>query len=452
MTRIFRALTIAGSDSGGGAGIQEDLKTFMALGVYGMSAITAVTAQNTMEVTGIQDISPDMVVAQIRAVRDDIGVDSVKTGMLHTREIIEAVAAELERYRIPLVVDPVMIAKSGAALLKPEAKRSLIEKILPLATVVTPNAIEAESISGIKIRNLEDGKRAAEKILTMGPEAVVVKGGHIFETAKAVDILLHGGEITMLEGERYETKDTHGTGCSFASAIAAGLAKGKTVPESTVEAKQFVNTAIRYSLRLGKGSGPLNPGAVLYNQAERFDVLENIRSAVSMLEGCPEARNLVAEVQMNVGMALAYATGIGDVAAIEGRIVKMSRGVKATGCPRFGASSHVARTILAVKKFDDSKRATINIRYGEDIVEALRSLGLVVSFYDRREEPPEIKNKEGGTTYWGAEQAVKRAGKVPDVIYHLGDWGKEPIISVVGPSAVDVAKIIVVVAKQMKSI
>ena len=227
MRRIPRALTIAGSDSGGGAGIQADLKTFAALGVHGMSALTSITAQNTVTVTAIQDVDPAIVRAQIEAVVKDIGVDAAKTGMLHTSEIIEVVAEEIEKYGLPVVVDPVMIAKSGAALLKPEATEALVRRLLPLATVVTPNAMEAEVLSGMKIGSIEDGKRAAEKIVTFGPKATVVKGGHILQMeGKAVDILLHEGEFTLLEAERYEVKTDHGTGCSFASAIAAELAKG----------------------------------------------------------------------------------------------------------------------------------------------------------------------------------------------------------------------------------
>ena len=451
MTKVYRCLTIAGSDSSGGAGIQEDLKTMMALGVHGMSAITSVTAQNTVEVRSVYDLPIDLIKAQIRAVVDDIGVDAVKTGMLHTSEIIGVVADELERLQCPIVVDPVMISKSSTPLLLPEAKETFIKRILPLSTIVTPNAMEAEAISGIRVGTIEEGKRAAEKIASMGPKSVLVKGGHIFETDKAVDILLHQGEFTLLVGERYETKDTHGTGCSFASAIAAGLAKGKTIPESASEAKDFVNISIKFGFRIGKGSGPLNPAAKLFNDAERYNVLENIHNAVAMLESCPEVRDIIAEVQMNIVMALSYATGIKDVAAIEGRIVKMSNGVKATGCPRFGASSHVARTVLAVKSFENSKRAAINLRYGEDIVRALEEMGLTVSFYDRREEPPEVKNREGGTTFWGAEQAVKRAGRVPDAIYHVGDWGKEAMVTLVGESAEDVAAITVKLAKTLSS-
>ncbi len=450
VAKIPRALSIAGSDSGGGAGIQADLKTFAALGVHGMTALTSITAQNTLDVTAVQDVDPDVVRAQIRAVADDIGVDAAKTGMLHTSEIIEVVAGEIEGYGFPVVVDPVMIAKSGAALLRPEAKDTMVGRLLPVATVVTPNAMEAEAISGIKIETLEDGRAAAEKISALGPEAVVVKGGHILQReGMAIDVLLHGGEFTLLEAERYETKDTHGTGCSFSSAIAAELAKGGDIPSAVRVAKDFVNYAIRFGLRIGEGHGPLNPMANLYNAAERYNVLENVRSAVALLEGSPEVRGLVAEVQMNIGMALPYAKGPEDVAAVEGRITRRGRGVRATGCPAFGVSGHVARTILAVRQFDEEVRAGMNLRYSEEAVEACQELDLVTSYYDRREEPPEVKEKEGMTTFWGAEQAVERAGRVPDVIYHLGDWGKEPMITLLGRTAVEVAERAVEVAKRL---
>jgi hydroxymethylpyrimidine/phosphomethylpyrimidine kinase len=452
MGRIPCALTIAGSDSGGGAGIQADLKTFAALGVHGMSALTTITAQNTVTVTAIQDVDPAVVVAQIEAVVEDIGVDAAKTGMLHTPEIIEVVAEEIQKHGFPVVVDPVMIAKGGAALLKPEATDALVRKLLPLATVVTPNAMEAEVLSGMKIGTIEDGERAAEKIAALGPRAVVVKGGHILQTEdKAVDILLYKGGFTLLEAERYETKTDHGTGCSFASAIAAELAKGRTIPEAAATAKAFVNRAIKYGLPIGQGHGPLNPMASLYNEAEKYKVLRNLREAAMMLEENPEVRELIPEVQTNIGMALPYASSPEDIAAMIGRVVKMERGVRASGCPEFGASRHVARTILAVMRFDPEKRAAINLRYSEEIVKACQELGLVTSFYDRREEPPEIKAKEGMTTAWGAEQAVKRVGKVPDAIYHFGDWGKEPMVTLLGRTAVEVAEKAVGVAKKLSS-
>jgi len=265
---IPRALTIAGSDSGGGAGIQADLKTFAALGVYGMSALTAITAQNTVGVQGVFNLPPDFVGLQIDCVVTDIGVDAVKTGMLSNAGIIQVVAEKVREHQLPhLVVDPVMVAKSGDPLLQPEACQALIELLLPLAEVLTPNLHEARALTGRSIEGLEDMHHAAQAIHALGPRHVVVKGGHL-ETDPA-DLLFDGQRFTMLRGERIATPHTHGTGCTFASAIAAGLAKGLTVEEAVREAKAYITEAIRHALPLGHGHGPTNHFAVLYRAAGR---------------------------------------------------------------------------------------------------------------------------------------------------------------------------------------
>jgi hydroxymethylpyrimidine/phosphomethylpyrimidine kinase len=264
--KIPRVLIIAGSDSGGGAGIQADLKTVSALGAFGMTAITALTAQNTTGVYGVREIEPNFVVAQIEACVNDIGCDAVKTGMLSSSEIINAVAAEiLERKLKPLVVDPVMIAKSGAPLLNPDSVASLKTKLLPLATVVTPNLHEAAALTGLDIKTLVQMKEAARAIHDLGPENVVVKGGHL--EGVAADILYDGHEFIEFRAERIDTKDTHGTGCIFASAIAANLAHKKTPRESVAAAKDFISDAIRSGLGIGKGYGPANPMARLWRVA-----------------------------------------------------------------------------------------------------------------------------------------------------------------------------------------
>jgi len=263
---IPRVLIIAGSDSGGGAGIQADLKTVSALGAFGMTAITALTAQNTMGVLGILEVEPDFVVQQIEACLSDIGCDAIKTGMLANTAIIEAVAGSVSsRKSGPLVVDPLMIAKGGAPLLKPEAITALKTKLLPLATVVTPNLHEAGALIGREVKSLAQMKEAAREIRDLGPENVVIKGGHLEDIA--ADILYDGREFIEFHAERIDTKDTHGTGCVFASAIAAYLAQKKTAPESVTAAKEFVTAAIRAGLRIGKGHGPANPMAMLYQRA-----------------------------------------------------------------------------------------------------------------------------------------------------------------------------------------
>ena len=258
--KIPRVLIIAGSDSSGGAGIQADLKTVSALGAFAMTAITALTAQNTTGVYGVVEIEPKFVVQQIEVCASDIGCDAVKTGMLANAGIIDAVAAAV-RGLGPLVVDPVMIAKSGARLLAPDAIAALKTKLLPLATVVTPNLHEAGALTGREIKTLDQMKEAARAIRDLGPGNVVVKGGHL--EGVAADVLYDGRNFTEFRSERVATKNTHRTGCIFASAIAAGLAHQKTVEESVAAAKDFITAAIRAGLAIGKGYGPANPMALL---------------------------------------------------------------------------------------------------------------------------------------------------------------------------------------------
>ena len=257
-TTMPRALTIAGSDSGGGAGIQADLKTFTTLKVYGMTALTAVTAQNTLGVHGVYPLTADQVAAQIEAVLADIGADAAKTGMLFDVPIIEAVADSVKRHRLTnLVLDPVMIAKGGQPLLLPRAQEALRTLLLPLAAVITPNLPEAEALSGRTIRTRTQMQEAAQALLAMGARSVVVKGGHL-EGEPAADLFTDGDDLLWLEAERVETRHTHGTGCTFSAAITAGLAKGMSVREAVALGKRYVTLAIQRAPGLGGGHGPTN--------------------------------------------------------------------------------------------------------------------------------------------------------------------------------------------------
>ncbi|MGA2378137.1 MAG: bifunctional hydroxymethylpyrimidine kinase/phosphomethylpyrimidine kinase [Spirochaetia bacterium] len=263
------ALTIAGSDSGGGAGIQADLKTFAAFGVFGTSAITALTAQNTVRVEGVYAIPPEFVARQIDAVVKDIGADAVKTGMLTNTRIIEAVAAKIIEHGLrPLVVDPVMVAKSGDALLEPEARDALISSLLPLATVVTPNLPEAEVLCGFPITDMEGMRRAALAIHARGPRCVVVKGGHLEGTGFSTDLFYDGERFEELSNARIDTRNTHGTGCTFASAIAARLALGDEMLDAVHAAKRYVSAILAASagLQIGRGHGPMDHMALLLPQ------------------------------------------------------------------------------------------------------------------------------------------------------------------------------------------
>ncbi|MEK4762754.1 bifunctional hydroxymethylpyrimidine kinase/phosphomethylpyrimidine kinase [Viridibacillus sp. FSL E2-0187] len=254
------AMTIAGSDSGGGAGIQADLKTFQELGAFGTSAITAVTSQNTLGVHDVYALEVNNVVSQIKAVLDDFKVGAIKTGMLFSAEIIHGVAKTLKSYDLPmLVIDPVMIAKGGASLLLNEAVHSMKNELLPLATIITPNIPEAEVLTGLTIRSDSDVENAANQLITMGAKAVVLKGGHRDTKDYAEDLFLSAkGERFIMRSERIDTKDTHGTGCTFSAAIAARLAQGFTASDAVIDAKYFIQAAIANGLQLGTGHGPTN--------------------------------------------------------------------------------------------------------------------------------------------------------------------------------------------------
>jgi hydroxymethylpyrimidine/phosphomethylpyrimidine kinase len=259
-----RAMTIAGSDSGGGAGIQADLKTFTVMGVFGTSAITALTAQNTTGVTGVVEIAPGFVAEQIDAIMRDIGTDAAKTGMLSNAGIIEAVAGAVQRWEIArLVVDPVMIAKSGAPLLRPEATDALRRLLLPVALVVTPNLHEAAALIGRPVRTLPEMREAARVIGAMGPRYVVVKGGHLDDSDRSVDVLFDGEAFEEFSAPRTASKHTHGTGCVFSAAITAGLARGQAVPDAVARAKEIITAAIAAGLPIGEGHGPTDPTVVL---------------------------------------------------------------------------------------------------------------------------------------------------------------------------------------------
>ncbi|AOR25191.1 bifunctional hydroxymethylpyrimidine kinase/phosphomethylpyrimidine kinase [Clostridium taeniosporum] len=264
---MFRALTIAGSDSCGGAGIQADLKAFSANGAYGMSVITAITAQNTMGVFGIQDISPEMIKSQINVIFEDIRVDAIKIGMVSKIESIKAISSSLRNIKnLPLVVlDPVMISKSGFKLLSIDAKDTLVKELFPLTTLLTPNLPEAEEILMTEIKSLEDMKEAAQKLREFGPKYVLIKGGHLEN--EATDLLFDGEKFVFLPEERINTKHTHGTGCTLSSAIAANLAKGMNIEEAVKEGKRYITCAIEHGFELGKGVGPTNHFYELYKRA-----------------------------------------------------------------------------------------------------------------------------------------------------------------------------------------
>jgi len=441
MRKIPCVLTIAGSDSGGGAGIQADLKTFSALGVYGTTAITALTAQNTKGVKEIFPLPANFVKKQIETILDDIDIEIAKTGMLYSSEIMQVVAETAEKYGLKLVVDPVFRAGSGDSLIREEDKKALLRLVIPKAYILIPNKFEAEDIAGIRIKSVDEMERAAEKIADLGVKAVIIKGGHLNEQSKTVtDILYYNGEFRTFTKPRIAVKP-HGGGCSFSSAIAAYLAHGNSIPQAVDKAEKFIEEALKFALEVGKGRKPVNPMVTLYNEAEKYRVLENVYAAAEIIEeNSALFLPYAAEVGTQVAMALPYASNKWHVAAVEGRIVKVRNKLQRVGCIRFGASEHLARIILTALKYDSNVKAALNLHYSPELIEAFQKIGFSVSSFDRSQEPVEVKAVEGKTLSWGTEQAIKKLGKVPDVIYDLGETGKEPMIRVLGSSATKVVE------------
>ncbi len=437
-----RVMTIGGSDCSGGAGIQADIKTFSALGVYGTSALTAITAQNSYGVQAKQEVPVELVEVQIESIMSDkgIGVDYAKTGMLYSSAMIEVVAKELKKYKIPFVLDPVMKAGSGGILLEDNALNTLIGLLIPICEVVTPNVPEASIISGIAIRNKEDAKEAAVKIHKMSGSAVIIKGGHLEQeiaAGKATD-LIYDGEFEEISSEYIKLKKekiVHGAGCSFSAALAAELSKGKNLRDAAVSVKKFVHDAISSGEEVSNLI-VVNHAHGLRKDADRYFVLENVKEAVRMLKITLNFQNFIPEVGTNIGMAIECAESELDVAAVDGRIIPAKEGIHA-GCVDFGVSSHVARMILAMMEHDKEKRSAINVKYSSQIIEACKELGMRISSFEREKEPTVVKTMD-----WGVREAIGNfslEGKAPDVIFDLGAVGKEPMVRIFGNTAVEVA-------------
>ena len=434
------ALSIAGSDSGAGAGIQADLKMFSALDVYGCTVITAITAQNTKQVDEIFEISPPMVKQQIRSVMTDMQPNAIKIGMVYSRPIIEAVYSSLKKTtsKIPIVLDPILAAGTGAKLLRAEAYKSFVSKLVPLSTLITPNRMEAEKLADIVIKKENDAIEAARRIKKLGAENVVVKGG-LFGPAYVTDVLLDSkGNIMKFTNPLLKIEEIHGSGCNFSSAITAYLAKGMALVEACKMANEYVQIAIKNAIKIGRGLPIANPLSVIYRDADRYSIMAELQQAaeqVSMLDGFYK---LIPETQTNFAYALSNAVDVSDVAAVRGRIIRIENTSAPASYIKFGASSHVASAIIAYMSVNPDFRSAINIRFDERIIDVCKSLFSVAS-YDRTKEPKRIKKKEGSTVTWGIVAALSK-NPLADVIYHMGDIGKEPMISLFGRNPAEVVK------------
>lgn len=401
-------LTIAGSDSCGGAGIQADLKTFAALRCHGASVVTAITAQNTRGVRSWQALDARLVQDQVDAVLEDLSVKAIKIGLLGSQDIIRMLAKRLRNFKGPIVLDPILASSSGKLFLDEETLTVLRKELIPLISLLTPNLPES-------------------KILGRCPKTpCLLKGGHR-RGKKIRDELIIGKKRIPFVKERIGNATCHGTGCVLSSAIASYLALGHSMVEALRLAEAFMDRPIQFSQSVGRGKSIVHPSALIFHEADCLRALEAVRTALCLFER-KNIRNLIPEIGSNFVVATDTAESTDEMAGVEGRITKSKEGIHTGLGPWMGVSDHMARLLVAVRRVDSSYRAAMNVRYSESAVQACKRLGLRGGTFSRRDEPRGQRNQERQTLPWALRHIVRQQGGIPDFIADKGDLGKEAII------------------------
>jgi hydroxymethylpyrimidine/phosphomethylpyrimidine kinase len=433
-------LVIGGSSTTGAAGIEADVKTIAAHNLNAAVVITAIASQNTKGVQKIFYLPREVVEQQLKSIFSDMEVKAAKIGMLGNREIVEVVIFSIKKNKIGnLVVDPVMTAQADGSWLVQKDSIIWLKKLISLATIVTPNRFEAEQLTGIKIKSSGDAKRSAKELRKLGSNGVIIKG--IGRGKKVIDLLYADGKFETYSKEKLNV-GTHGGGCSFSSSLAANLAKGLNIKQAFENSERFIEKAISRGKKIGNGIEAVEPLAELYENSNRYTVLQNLKEALEIIESSQEVKNLIPEVGMNIVYSLPDAIDINDVAGVVGRIRKAKNSPKSLGIVDFGASTHLARAVLKMLEFDKSKRAAINIAFSEERLAELKKLKMEIAFYDRRKEPRNLKKIEGASIPWGVEYAIKNSKLIPDVICHRGDIGKESMITIFAEEPKELARLV----------
>ncbi len=429
-------LSIGGSDSSGIAGIQMDTKVCLMLNAYCLSVVTAVTAQNTSSITHIKPIEADIVNAQLDALLSDLPIDAIKVSMLYSRENVNAVADTLEHYmykQIPIVIDPLLVSSIGTRLLEHDAMHDYVNRIVPLASAITPNIQEAEWLSSMSINSIDDIIVAAERIAKLGAKGVVIKGGHL-RYDNSIDIILYDGKVYQMGSARVQVS-SRGLGSIYSTALTVELAKGNDLVTSASIAKNITYNALLNNIKIGKGMNIPTLREIHCGDP----VIKELSKAVDILVFTDKIGLLIPESQSNFVFAKENARSNEDVAGIEGRIVRIGNRASLVGKIAYSASRHVANAVLIAMRYDKSIRSAINIRYSDKILEVCRRLSMSISSYDRSKEPMEVKYKEGMSITWGVDHAIRSFNcRVPDIIYHKGDMGKEPMIILFGKKPMEV--------------
>jgi hydroxymethylpyrimidine/phosphomethylpyrimidine kinase len=434
-----KALTIAGSDSSGGAGIQADIKTFSALGLYGTSVLTVLTAQNTKTVSDILVVPEPFFKNQLTSVLDDIKPDIIKIGVLYDSTIIDTVYQILYPLKIPIVLDPVLISGTGIKLLKKDCYDAFKKKIIPLSFVITPNLHEAEILAENKIKNEKELVESAFNIMQYGTSNVIIKGiSDPNDNTKVFDILVqkNSNTFTKLYNERLNINETHGTGCNFSSSLASFLGKGYNITDAFRLANLYVKEGLNNSISIGKGLLITNPLYKLYDNSSRYSVILSLTHSIKILEELKDFYVIIPETKTNFVYSIESPQSLNDVAGILGRISDIGRKIKIPNLVEFGASKHVANAVISANKINNTIRSAMNIKNNEQILNICKK-HFEYSFYLREEEGIENRNREGFTVSWGIKTEFEKKNTA-EIVFHDGDYGKEPMIMVFGKDPIDV--------------
>ncbi|MBO4356725.1 MAG: bifunctional hydroxymethylpyrimidine kinase/phosphomethylpyrimidine kinase [Candidatus Methanomethylophilaceae archaeon] len=407
MLRAMRtALTVAGSDSIGGAGIQVDIKAMSVVGIHATSVITAVTAQNTQGVDDIFPMPEEFVQAQLEAVLKDCDIKAVKTGMLYNAEIVETVADILEDHEVPLIVDPVMISGTGYSLCDDDFVKALKKKLLPICELVTPNRHEAEVLAGMSIKNEDDTTLACELIGKQG-SSVLLKGGH-FKGAKVIDYLYLSSEFNKLEYPRLN-KAGHGSGCALSAFITANMAKGLDIVNAVMKSRDLIQESIATQYAIGKGDVVVNPMVKMKGESDKFKILDALDTAAArIVDIVPD--EFVPKAGMNIAYALKDAAGPEEIAAIDKRLVVHNGILKKNGPAKFGAAEHLSYVLMEIMKTEPKNRCIMSLAYRDDILDIMEEVGMTAVSV----EMPKDQISEA------TAKAIQIAGKVPDAIVDKG--------------------------------
>ncbi len=418
----MNVLSVAGSDPSSGAGIQGDLKTFASLGVHGLTVITALTSQNTSKFFKVFPVEPSAIRSQLKSVLSDFKIDTVKIGMVYNNQTIKAVHNELKNIKVPIVLDPIFESTTGGKLICNDALADFKKFLMPISYVITPNIPEAERIADMKIRSLGDMKRAATIINQMGPKNVIIKGGHTQEN-QSTDLLLENKRFHVFSQKRIKKK-SHGGGCIFSASLCVSIARGSSLVEAAKFSQQISYESIKNSAKIGKG---------LAITTQKTKTMENeLASSINEFTRVENIYQYIPECQTNFVYAKSSPRSTEDILGLEGRIVKTGVTTSVAGELKFGGSKHVASAVLEMSRKFPQVRSALNIRYDEKIIKKAIAKKFHVSYYDRSFEPYKNKKKDGTTISWGIKSAIKDIKTPPDIIYHKGDVGKEPMTLIFG--------------------